>query len=115
MARDRQIKTRSSIGDKSEDAGWQQTGAANQPANSQSLVRVNPEDKEVLKLLSAEEGESMAAIIHKALRAYKRQLFFRDLNSAYERLRQGDDAWQTELTERQQWCDVISESEIQDE
>jgi predicted DNA-binding protein len=76
--------------------------------SKQSLVRVNPEDKEILKHLSSAEGESMAAIIHKALKAYKRQRFFADLNLAYERLRSGQEPWDNERQERSFW-DVIDD------
>jgi|AGTN01.2.fsa_nt_gi hypothetical protein len=77
-------------------------------SSKQSLVRVNPEDKEVLKHLSSVEGESMAAIIHKALQAYKRHKFFSDLNLAYERLRSGQEPWDNEQKERSFW-DVIDD------
>lgn len=79
------------------------TGAG---VSKQTLVRVNHEDKDLLKAISEREGESMAAILHKALKAYQKQQFFQDLNSAYARVRRGDDAWKTEQTEREQWSNL---------
>lgn len=86
--------------------------AGKNDASKQSLVRVNPEDKEVLKHLSSVEGESMAAIIHKALQAYKRHKFFSDLNLAYERLRSGQEPWDTEQQERSFWDVIDDQSSI---
>lgn len=80
--------------------------------SKQSLVRVNPDDKEILKHLSSVEGESMAAIIHKALQAYKRQKFFADLNLAYERLRSGQEPWDVEQQERSFWDVIDDQSSI---
>ncbi len=68
-----------------------------------TLVRVSARTHEALRELAAQSGETMQAILDKAVEDYQRQRFFDELNAGYAALRADPKAWQEELEERAAW------------
>jgi hypothetical protein len=57
----------------------------------------------ILRELAEQTGQSMSEILDKALDAYRRKLFFEQLNAGYAALRADPEAWAEELEERKLW------------
>jgi hypothetical protein len=53
--------------------------------------------------LAEQTGQSLSDVLDKALDAYRRKLFFEQLNAGYAALRADPHAWAEELQERQLW------------
>lgn len=75
----------------------------------QPLVRMDSADKAVLDQLTAKTGESAPRLLHRAVTALKKEIFFEQVNNAYKDLRQDKQAWAVELEER-----ALFEKSIQD-
>ena len=68
--------------------------------NKQPLVRIDSADKTVLDQLSAKTGESTPKLLHRAVTQLKKQIFFEQMNGAYQHIRNDKSAWQQEKEER---------------
>ncbi len=68
-----------------------------------ATVRISERARDHLRVLAAEEGETMQAVLEKAVEHYRRQRFFDQLDAAYAALRADPEAWREELEERQLW------------
>ena len=66
-------------------------------------VRLSEASHEILKELSRQSGQTMMDVLGKALDAYRRKLFFEQLNAGYAELRADPDAWTKHLAERKVW------------
>lgn len=64
-------------------------------------TRISEPTREVLQKLAEESGESMQAILAKAVEMYRRQRFLEESNRAFEVLRAKPEAWKTEQAERE--------------
>ncbi|MEO0869806.1 MAG: toxin-antitoxin system protein [Cyanobacteria bacterium J06642_11] len=64
---------------------------------------------EVLKSLATHSGETLQAVLDKAVESYRRQLFLEEANRAYAALRNDTDAWAEELEEREAWDYTIAD------
>jgi hypothetical protein len=58
---------------------------------------------QILQELAEKTGQSMADVLDKALDAYRRKLFFEQLNAGYAELRSNPQVWAEELEERKLW------------
>ena len=72
------------------------------PESRAPNVRISAASHELLRQLAEEEGESMHAILDKAIERYRRERFLRSANADYRALRQ-DPEWTQELQERAVW------------
>jgi predicted DNA-binding protein len=79
-----------------------------------TTVEIGNEDYQRLLELSETVGETVQAVLSKAIDEYRQQVFFAQVNQAYERLRNDPELWQEELAERQAW-DVTLMDGIEDE
>jgi hypothetical protein len=70
---------------------------------STSSNPISEKSQQTLRELVEQTGQSMTEILDKALDAYRRQLFFEQLNAGYAALRADPEAWAEELHERQLW------------
>ena len=70
---------------------------------STSTVRISKEVQNRLRDLSQQEGNSMQAILEKALKLYEERAFWEKTNRAYAALKANPRAWEQELEERQEW------------
>lgn len=66
----------------------------------QPLVRMDFADKAVLDQLTARTGESAPRLLHRAVLALKKEIFFQQMDDAYDGLRQNATAWAEETSER---------------
>ena len=56
-------------------------------------VRISQASYQILKELAEQTGQSMMDVLDKALDAYRRKVFFEQLNAAYAALRADPVAW----------------------
>ncbi len=66
-------------------------------------TRISEPTREALRKLAEQSGESIQALLEKAVEAYRRQRFLEESNRAFEALRASPQAWKTEQAEREEW------------
>lgn len=67
------------------------------------ITRISEPTRELLRKLMEESGESMQAILDKAVEIYRRQRFLEESNRAFEALRANPAMWKAEKAEREAW------------
>ena len=82
---------------------------------STTTVRVSNQTAGVLREIAAQTGETMQAVLEKAVEGYQRQRFFDELDAAYAALRSDPEAWAAEQRERAEWDAVLMDGLAQDE
>jgi predicted transcriptional regulator len=68
-----------------------------------TTVRVSTETHELLRKLAEATGEPLQRVLERAVENYRREQFFAELDTAYERLQADPVAWEEELAERAEW------------
>lgn len=68
-----------------------------------STVRVSTRVWEWLREMSEQMGETMQAVLERAVEAYRRQWLLQKTNEAYAALKSDPVKWQEEITERREW------------
>jgi hypothetical protein len=66
-------------------------------------VRISEASHRLLKELAEKTGQTMMEVLDKALDAYRRKVFFEQLNTGYAELRGDPEAWAEHLAERAEW------------
>lgn len=66
-------------------------------------TRISEPTRETLRKLAEKSGESMQAILEKAIELYRRHRFLEESNRAFETLRANPETWKTEQAEREVW------------
>ncbi len=66
-------------------------------------TRISHSTHHVLRKLADQSGESMQALLDKAVELYRRQRFLEESNRAFEALRADRSAWMAEQAERDLW------------
>ena len=74
-------------------------------------TRVSEPTREILRTLSERSGESMQAILDKAVELYRRQQFLEEANRAYETLRRNPKLWKAEQAERSVWNSTLMDGQ----
>lgn len=74
-------------------------------------LRVDDETRQALRELAESEGESMSAVLDKAVAEYQRKRFFEKLDSAYAALKSDPEAWEAELQERQLLANTLLDNQ----
>src|SRR5687768_16343156 len=82
---------------------------------SAPTVRISEASHQLLKELAGQTGQTMMDVLDKALDAYRRKLFFEQLNAGYAELRADPKAWAEHLSERKQWDATLMDGLDQDE
>ncbi len=72
-------------------------------------TRISMPTREVLRRLAEESGESMHAVLEKALELYRRQHFLEESNRAFEALQANPELWKVEQGERDAWNITLSD------
>ncbi|SFF92846.1 hypothetical protein SAMN05660649_00043 [Desulfotomaculum arcticum] len=80
-----------------------------------ATVRISKESWQALKLIAAQVGEPMQAVLDKAIEAYRRQYFLQKANDAYATLRENAETWQEEIKEREAWDVTLRDGLRRDE
>src|SRR5437660_12411663 len=70
---------------------------------SASTVRISEASHQILKELAEQTGQTMIDVLDKALGAYRRKLFFEQMNAGYAELRADPEAWAEHLADRKLW------------
>ena len=70
---------------------------------SAPTVRISEASHQLLKQLAEQTGQTMTDVLDKALDAYRRKLFFEQLNAGYAELRADPQAWAEHVAERKRW------------
>src|SRR6266851_1046073 len=70
---------------------------------SAPTVRISEASHQLLKELAEQTGQTIMEVLDKALDAYRRKLFFEQMNAGYAELRADPEAWAEHLAERRQW------------
>lgn len=74
-----------------------------------ATTRVSEPTREILRTLSEISGESIQAILDKAVELYRRQHFLEEANRAYEGLRRNPKLWKAEQAERSVWNSTLAD------
>lgn len=83
-----------------------------------TTIRIDKKTQKLLKELALAKGNSLQATLALAVEAYRRQLFFQELNRSVQSLKTHPAAWKAELEERKAWDVTLSdglESEVWEE
>jgi hypothetical protein len=72
-------------------------------AMSAPSIFISEASHRILKELAEQTGQTMMDLLDKALDAYRRKLFFEQLNAGYAELRADPKAWADHLAERKLW------------
>ena len=64
--------------------------------------------KALLTLVES-SGHTTQAVLDQAIENYRRQIFLEQANEAFIRLRQNEELWEDELTERMDWEMTIAD------
>lgn len=82
---------------------------------SAPTVRITEESHQILKNLADQTGQTMMEVLDKALDAYRRKLFFEELDAGYAELRADPKAWAEHIAERKQWDATLMDGQAPDE
>src|SRR5438105_8238775 len=70
---------------------------------SAPTIPISEASHRILRELAEQTGQSMTEVLDKALDAYRRKVFFEQLNAGYAELRADPQAWAEHLAGRKQW------------
>jgi hypothetical protein len=70
---------------------------------SAPTVRITEASHQILKKLADETGQTMMEVLNKALDAYRRKLFFEQMNIGYAEMKADPEEWAEHLAERRLW------------
>ena len=73
------------------------------------VVRIGRAHHQTLRQLAERTGESMQAVLEKAIDELKRKQFFEELDAAFAALKSDATAWQEELEERDLWAGTLED------
>ncbi len=74
-----------------------------------ATVKLDAKTYAKLRETATETGESMIAVLAKAVENYRRQIFLEALNADFAALRSDTRAWKEELAERAVWDNALAD------
>jgi hypothetical protein len=74
-----------------------------------SNVRISDEAHSTLRGLADLEGQTMQAVLDKAVECYRRSRFWNEVETTAANLRSDPAAWNEELAERQAWDATLAD------
>jgi hypothetical protein len=80
---------------------------------SESTVRISEASHRLLQELAEQTGQTMTDALGQALDAYRRKVFFEQLNAGYAELRADPQAWAEHLAERKAWDTTLMDGTAQ--
>ncbi|MDK2888930.1 MAG: hypothetical protein PWP72_1808 [Thermoanaerobacter sp.] len=72
-------------------------------------VRISSRAWKTLKEIAEHTGETMYAVLDRAVEAYRRQWLLQKTNEAYAALKGNPEGWRDETAERREWDSVLSD------
>lgn len=79
-----------------------------------SNVRISESTHAALRSLANEQGDTMQAVLDKAVEEYRRRLFWERVDAAAGDLRKNTAAWEEEQTEQSAWDATVADG-LEDE
>ena len=73
------------------------------------LTRISEQAYKTLQMLAKKNKESQTKIIEKSLEAYRRELFLKEANAAYNALKADSKKWNEEQVERKTWDHTVDD------
>jgi len=70
---------------------------------STPTVRISEASHRLLRQMAEQTGQTMLEVLDRALDAYRRKLFFEQMNAGYAELRANPEAWAEVEAERKLW------------
>lgn len=74
-------------------------------------TRISEPTLESLRKLANASGDSMQAILDRAVEMYRRRRFLEESNRAYEALRKNPETWKDEEDERKAWDATLADGQ----
>lgn len=74
-------------------------------------TRISEPTLESLRKLADASGDSMQAIVDRAVELYRRRRFLEESNRAYEALRKNPETWKAEEDERKAWDATLADGQ----
>ena len=78
-----------------------------------AMMRISATARSALRELAAQQGESMQAILDKAVEQYRRRCLLEQANAAFAALRRNKRAWKQELIERAEWDTTLTDGQAE--
>lgn len=78
------------------------------------MIRLKAADKEYLRRLALQRGESMTKVVEHLLEDHRRRSFFGGLSADYANLRKDSSAWEAEQQEQRLWDTTLADG-LEDE
>jgi hypothetical protein len=82
---------------------------------STPTVRISETSHQMLKELAERTDQTMMDVLDKALDAYRRKLFFEQMNAGYAELLADPEAWAEHSAERKRWDVTLTDGLDPDE
>ena len=82
---------------------------------STPIVPISEAAHQILQELAKQTGQPMIEVLDNALDAYRRKLFFDQMNAGYAELRADPQAWADHLAERKLWDATLMDALDPDE
>ena len=76
---------------------------------STPTVRISESSYQILRAVAEQSGRTMMEVLDTALEAYRRKVFFEEMNAGYEALRADPGAWAQEQAERKLWDPTLTD------
>ena len=76
---------------------------------SELTIPISFASHKALLTLVESSGHTTQAVLDQAIENYRRQIFLEQANEAFIRLRQNEELWEDELTERTDWEMTIAD------
>ena len=68
-----------------------------------TTVRISDNSLQTLRKIATQASEPIQIILDKAIESYRREYFLKKANLAFEILKNNNEAWQDEISERETW------------
>lgn len=76
-----------------------------------TTIRISESTRKILGELAQQEGESLQAVIDRAIENYRRQRFLEGLHNDFAALRNDAEGWKVEEEERAAWDATLADGE----
>jgi predicted transcriptional regulator len=74
-----------------------------------AMVRISDHTRKALREMAHAEQESMQSVLEKAVEQYRRRRLFEELDAAYAKLQEDQEAWRSIEDERKAWDATIGD------
>lgn len=75
-------------------------------------IRINEKTLSDLREIAKHTGQSVQAVLDRAIEEYRRKMFLEEANAAFDALRKDSKAWAQEETERAEWDATLTRSDF---